>query len=107
MTRCIPSSALAPSAGLLECPERPSSRIASIKMPLCIRTGFKPVGSPITACRPSGRPAAASARAPLMLLSSSAVARTTSGCRRSRAANSRAASIASAKKDFMSAEPSP
>ena len=39
-----------------------------------MRIGLSPVGSPITAARPSGRPASANARAPAMELSSSQVA---------------------------------
>ena len=47
MTRSMPSSALAPPAGALECPERPWMTMLSIIIPLCMRTGRRLVGSPM------------------------------------------------------------
>ncbi|MOA07796.1 hypothetical protein D3C78_1275180 [compost metagenome] len=79
----------------------------SIITPLCRRIGFNPVGSPITAARPSGRPASARARAPDMELSSSQVARISSGCLKSWASNGCTASMIKAKKPFMSQLPRP
>ena len=79
----------------------------SIITPLCRRIGLSPVGSPITAARPNGRPASASARAPDIELSSSQVARINSGCLKGWSSSGNAASITSAKNPFMSQLPSP
>src|SRR6056297_3287618 len=46
---CMPSMALRPRAGLEEWPDWPSNFRRSIMMPLCMRTGFRLVGSPMTA----------------------------------------------------------
>ncbi|MCY1290788.1 hypothetical protein D9M70_399490 [compost metagenome] len=79
----------------------------SIITPLCRRIGLRPVGSPITAARPSGRPAAARARAPAMELSSSQVARISSGCLNGWSSSGSSASMISGKKPFMSQTPRP
>ncbi|MCZ7680973.1 MAG: hypothetical protein M5U28_20185 [Sandaracinaceae bacterium] len=107
MASYIASSALAPWRGSLECPLLPVSSSRSMAQPLCMRTGKRPVGSPMMARRARGLPAATSARAPSIPVSSSAVANRTSGSRRSAASNERAASMASARNAFMSEVPSP
>ncbi|MCY1420062.1 hypothetical protein D9M71_356700 [compost metagenome] len=104
---CIASRALFPRDGSEECPLFPTISTRSIITPLCRRIGRRLVGSPITAARPSGRPAAARARAPAMELSSSQVARISRGWRSCCRGSPRAASMTSAKKPFMSQVPRP
>ena len=100
-------SALLPRPGLLEWPDFPCISSFSIMMPLCMAIGFMPVGSPIKAARALGLPAAASARAPPMEDSSSAVARIIKGCCKGLSRKFFAASMARGKKPFMSQTPRP
>jgi hypothetical protein len=106
-TLCMPSMAFFPSLGSLEWPVRPSTRRRSISTPLCARTGRMSVGSPMMAWRARGLPCATSARAPSMLLSSSAVATTISGAFRLLGSSPSTASTVSARKAFMSDAPRP
>ena len=107
MASCMASRALWPRLGSDEWPLRPRMSMRSIITPLCRRIGLSPVGSPITAARPSGRPASASARAPDMELSSSQVARINRGCLKGWSSSGNTASMIRAKKPFMSQLPSP
>ena len=106
-TACMPSMALLPRDGSLEWPAWPFKVMVSIITPLCMLTGCRPVGSPISACRPRRRSASTKARAPAMVLSSSQVANKMRGRRRRFSSKARRASMTMGKKHFMSEVPKP